>query len=109
MVQVISTDLIIKKQLSQGQQLKLLSITAADETGIITVILKNENINFANIGNQLTLKNVKIEIINGYIVLIADENSSVYENRMKPVQVNAVAFENNFSRIKISYINIDSL
>jgi hypothetical protein len=109
MVQVISTDLLIKKQLSQNEELKLLSITAADDTGSVSIILKNENIQHAVIGHHVIIRDVKIEMINGYIVLVADENSKIYENKTKSANASFENLEKNFSRVKINTINLGLL
>jgi hypothetical protein len=106
MIQVISTDIMIKKQIS-SEELKLLSITGADDSGTIKLILKNDNIPFAAIGSQLILRNIYVELINDYIILIANENTKIYENPKKPVKSDHL--ENNYSSIKISSINLDSL
>jgi hypothetical protein len=96
---------MIKRQLPE-EELKLLTITGADDTGVMTIILKGENIDIASIGTQLILRNIHVELINGYIILIANENTKIYENKTKPVSISK---PDNLSRIKISTVNLENL
>ena len=105
MIQVVSTDILIKKNLNHNQDLKLLSLTISDDTGYMSAIFKNDHINLAKIGNQLIIRNAHIEFIDGYILLTCDENTNIYENKNNMVEYSKV--ETNYSKIKINLINYD--
>ena len=71
----------------------------------MSAIFKNDHINLARIGNQLIIRNAHIEVIDGYIILACDENTTIYENKNNMVVVSKV--ETNYSKIKINLINYE--
>ncbi len=102
---IISTDILIKKRISPTEEIKLLSCTIADDKGSISAIVKNENIGHIKIGTEVILRNVKVDIINGYIVLICDENTAIYDNKQKRILCPNTII--NISKIKINKIDYE--
>ncbi len=66
--------------------------------------MKNENIDHIKIDGEIILRNAKVDIINGFIMLICDENTAIYESKQKAFATNLIT---NYSKIKISKINYE--
>jgi SET domain-containing protein len=77
----------------------------------MNAIFKNENIKFAKIGEEVIIRNAKIEVINGNIILISDENSNIFPSKgiidinSMPIEV----LELNYSKIKLQMWQFDNL
>ena len=110
-VKIISSDILIRKNINTypNDELCLLQCLVADETGTFNVIFKNENIKFAKLGKEIIIRDAKLEIINGYLILVCDENSILFEsnnliNFNSGLNVSLDIFA-NFSKIKIKTLD----
>lgn len=97
-VKITNTELSICEE---GESLKVLQVLVTDETGSINTILKNELIQLAIIGNDVIIRNAYVEVFNGFIFLVCDDCSQIYE---KNGILSDLKFENlqlNFSKVKL--------
>jgi len=101
-VRIISTDILIKKKINNtNDELALLQILVADDTGCINAIFNDNFIKFVNIGREIIIRNVKIEIINGHVILICDENCILFESNNLITDFSN-CLEKNYSKIKLN-------
>ena len=96
-VKVISTDLLITKRVAN---LSVIKILAADDTGMINIILKNDLIKYAKINKELIIRNAKLNELNGHIFIICDELCSIFESS-NLISITPNTFLVNFSEICI--------
>ncbi len=111
-VKIISTDILIKKKLNdnspnlnanKNDELKLMKVLVSDSTGSINAIIKDDLIKFMKIGQEVIMRNAKIEVINGHLMLICDENAVIFEsNNLISNSDCANKLNNNFSSIKLN-------
>ena len=109
MAKIISTDILISKQINNStDELKLLQVQIADETGTLRVYLKNEQIKKVKLGKEYIFRNLKIDVINNVLVLICDENSIIFSTPHDYIKISSSAiFDNDFSRVKICCLSND--
>jgi hypothetical protein len=99
---------MIKKQNSDSDNnLTLLQAVISDDTGTFNVIFKNELIKYAKLNNEIIIRNAKVEIINGYLFLICDDNSTIFESKISNIKINMDSLELNYSKIKISKLQYE--
>lgn len=104
-VKVITSEIIIKKNINQGEELALMQVVIADETGCMNAIFKNENIKFAKIGEELILRDAKLVILNKNIFIVCDEVTNIF-----PYSGNILSqinLEINYSKVKVTPIEIN--
>ena len=116
-VKILSTEILIRKTINPGsmsgpgEELLLLQVCIADDTGTMNAIFKNENIKFMKIGEEVIIRNAKIEVINGNIILISDENSNIFPSK-GIIDLNSMPMEMlelNYSKIKLQMRQFDNL
>lgn len=82
----------------------MIKVLAADDSGMIYVIMKNDTINHAKINNELIIRNAKIEEINGHIFIVCDEMCNIFESS-NMIYLSAQALKINFSEIGINKLD----
>jgi hypothetical protein len=103
---IINTDILISKQIQDGGELKLLQALAADETGCVNLLIKNDKIRYAQIGKELIIRNCKISIMNSQqIYLICDENSTIFETKEMIKIPSLDVLDLNYSKLKLNQLN----
>ncbi len=100
---VVSTDYMIIRQNNSNEDPKILQITVADQTGFLSVLVLNENINNIKIGNEVILRNARIRIKKGYIFLVVDCDSKIFPSK------NLLDDNINFQNINISKYNLSCI
>ena len=73
-IKVVSTEILIRKNTNNEKELILLQVVISDNTGMMNAIFKNDNIRFAKIGQEIIIRDAEINILNGNIFLICNEN-----------------------------------
>jgi len=107
--QIISTDVLIKKVINTNQTMAGMSLHLCDETGIMNAIFYNEKIKLVKIGETIMIRGARIEIINGFVSLILDENSNIFVSEELSVgkRDKNMCVDINYSNIKLNLINTD--
>jgi hypothetical protein len=116
-VKIISTEILIRKTINPGSlsgpgdELILLQVCIADDTGTMKAIFKNENIKFAKIGENIIIRECKVETINGNIILICDENCHIFQSTglFDNNSIQANVLEVNYSNIKLNNCDYSEL
>ena len=104
---VISTEVLIKKVIKTDEAMAGMSVTLCDDTGIMNGILFNDKIKFAKIGKTVIIRSARVEILNGFLYLILDVHSNIFEYNDQLLANKKMNLENNYSNIKLTLINTD--
>ncbi len=104
-VKVVTSEIIIKKNINQGEELAIMQVVVADDTGCINAIFKNENIKFAKIGEELILRDAKVIFLNKNIFLVCDEVTNIFINSAN--KLNKINIGINYSKVKLTPIEIN--
>ena len=108
-IKIISTDYMIIKQNNLNSESddrdRIIQITVGDETGFLSVLVLNKNIEKIKIGEEIILRNVKIRILKNYLYLICDDDSKIFKSNGLIMNLNSSNL--NFSRQTLNYFNYD--
>lgn len=102
-VKIISTDYMIIKQDNINEDPKIIQVTVGDETGFLSALLINENIDKIKIGQEVILRNAKVRIIKGYIFIICDNDSKIFQSK------NLIDEDLNFQKVNFSKYKLNCL
>jgi len=100
---ILSTDYMIIKQNNSMEDPKIVQITVGDESGFMSALILNENINKIKIGEEVILRNAKVRLIKGFIFLVCDDDSKIFSSK------NLIDDMINFHNINYSKYNLNWL
>lgn len=97
---VVNTDVLIKKQ-NCDQDVKLMKATICDSAGMMGILLKDDWINKTKLGDNFIFRSLKVQILDGYVYLLCDENSQVFPFK-ESIKLNMANLRTtkNFSKVK---------
>lgn len=77
----------------------------------MNAFLKNENIKFAKIGESIIIRECRVEIINGNIIIICDENCHIfqYKGLLDNNSIQANVLDINYSNINLNSCDYSEL
>uniref|UniRef100_A0A0G4GFD3 Single-stranded DNA binding protein Ssb-like OB fold domain-containing protein n=1 Tax=Chromera velia CCMP2878 TaxID=1169474 RepID=A0A0G4GFD3_9ALVE len=71
-VKVVSTEMKLERE-KNGTKLRIGEAIAGDDTGIVTLTLRNEQIDVCAVGAPIVIRNGKVEMFKGHIRLEVDK------------------------------------
>jgi len=78
---------------------------------MINAIFKNDLITHVKLGDTLIIRKAKLEVLNGHIMVICDEDCNIYEAKdiglISKIGNMMPNLEINYSKIKLSLIKSD--
>mmetsp|Transcript_24678 Transcript_24678/g.29892 ORF Transcript_24678/g.29892 Transcript_24678/m.29892 type:complete len:126 (-) Transcript_24678:863-1240(-) len=76
-VKVVNSKLVVNRSRPDGSGARIAECTVGDETGIITLTARNAQVDVAQPGKVVTLKNAKIDMFKGSMRLSADKGGAI--------------------------------
>eukprot|EP01122_Echinamoeba_exundans_P000799 TRINITY_DN10731_c0_g1_i1.p1 TRINITY_DN10731_c0_g1~~TRINITY_DN10731_c0_g1_i1.p1 ORF type:complete len:175 (-),score=59.64 TRINITY_DN10731_c0_g1_i1:252-737(-) len=101
-VKVHVVRVIMDKTRIDGSRIRVAEAIVGDSTGCVIATLRNEQIDAAQPGNLIEVRNGKIEMFKGYMRLVVDKWGKVNKSAETPSFT--VALENNLSSVEYELV-----
>eukprot|EP01120_Amphizonella_sp_Union-15-10_P009701 TRINITY_DN3739_c0_g2_i3.p1 TRINITY_DN3739_c0_g2~~TRINITY_DN3739_c0_g2_i3.p1 ORF type:complete len:169 (+),score=36.47 TRINITY_DN3739_c0_g2_i3:487-993(+) len=73
LLKVLSSEVVVEAERSDNTKVKFAEAVVGDETGSIVLTAKNDQVDIAQPGSTIEIRNAKIDMFKGYMRLVVDK------------------------------------